>query len=180
MNGRDDTTVFLPLDSRIGGQGRSNHPTVGQFLTREQTRYIYKKIETGELINTDTIEQEIEQERHLDKMDDTSRDTNPYKELIVNNAEKIEPLMTQMEQWSILSNILNYVQHSRLHSMNHTLDNKAVDKCKYRPSADNKEFKELGFGGTPQKLQGEYMEIYKGILLCNVKLIRKHNGRTIQ
>ena len=48
----------------------NNHPTVGQFLTREQTRYIYKKIETGEIINTDTIEQEIEQERKLDKMDD--------------------------------------------------------------------------------------------------------------
>ena len=72
MNGRDGTTAFLPLDSRIGGQGRHNHPTVGQFLTREQTRYIYKKIETGKLINTDMIEQEIEHERQLDKMDDTS------------------------------------------------------------------------------------------------------------
>ena len=30
-------------------------------------------------------------------MDDTSEEINPYKELIVNNAEKIEPLMTQME-----------------------------------------------------------------------------------
>ena len=142
MNGRDGTTAFLPLDSRIGGQGRYNHPTVGQFLTREQTRYIYKKIETGEIINTDMIEQEIEQERQLDKMDDTSRETNPYRELIVNNAEKIEPLMTQMEQWSILSNVLNYVQHSRLHSMNHMLDIKAVDKYKYRPHTDNREFKE--------------------------------------
>ena len=32
MNGRDGTTAFLPLDSRIGGQGRYNHPTVGQFF----------------------------------------------------------------------------------------------------------------------------------------------------
>ena len=38
-----------------------------------------------------------------------SGDTNPYKELIVNNVEKLESLMTQMEQWSILSNILNYI-----------------------------------------------------------------------
>ena len=96
MNGRDGTNLFLPLDSRIDGQGRRNHPTVGQFLTREETRYIYKKIETGEIINTDVIEQEIEQERQLDKIDDTSREINPYKDLIVNNAEKIEPLMTQM------------------------------------------------------------------------------------
>ena len=40
MNGRDSTTAFLPLDSRIGGQGRNDRPSVGQFLTREQTRYI--------------------------------------------------------------------------------------------------------------------------------------------
>ena len=163
MNGRDGTTAFLPLDSRIGGQGRDNHPTVGQFLTREQTRYIYRKVETGEIINTDMIEQEIEQEKQLNKIDDTSRETNPYKELIVNNAEKIEPLMTQMEQWSILSNVLNYVQHSRFHSMNHTLDIKAVNRYKHKPNTDNREFKELDFGTMPQKLQEEYMDIYEGI-----------------
>ena len=111
------------------------------------------------------MEQEIEQERQLDKMDDTSGEINPYKELIVNNAEKIEPLMTQMEQWSILSNVLNYVQHSRLNSMNHMLDIKAVDKCKYIPSKDSTEFKELDFATTPQKLQEEYMDVYEGIHL---------------
>ena len=163
MNGRDGTTAFLPLDSKIGGQDRYNNPTVGQFLTREETRYIYKKMEAGEIVNTNTIEQEIEQERQLDKMDDTSGEINPYKELIINNAEKIEPLMTQMEQWSILSNILNYVQHIRLNSMNHTLYIKAVDKYKYRPNKDSREFKELDFGATPQKLQEEYMDIYEGI-----------------
>ena len=78
------------------------------------------------------IEQEIEQEKQLNRIDDTSRETNPYKELIVNNAEKIEPLMTQMEQWSILSNVLIYVQHSRFHSMNHTLDVNAVNRYKHK------------------------------------------------
>ena len=51
------------------------------------------------------MEQEIEQEKQLNKIDDTSRETNPYQEPIVNNSEKIEPLMTQMEQKSILSNV---------------------------------------------------------------------------
>ena len=155
MNGRNDTTTFLPLDSRIGEQGRDNHPTVGQFLTREQTRYIYRKVETGEIINTDMIKHEIEQEKQLNKIDDTSGETNPYKELIVNNAEKIELLMTQMEQWSILSNVLNYVQHSRFHSMNNTLDIKAINQYKHKPNTDDREFKELDFGTTPQKLQEE-------------------------
>ena len=65
MNSRDDTTTFLPLDSRIGGQNRDSCPTVGKYLTRDQTNYIYKKVETGEMINTDMIQQEIEKERQL-------------------------------------------------------------------------------------------------------------------
>ena len=161
MNGRDDTTTFLPLDSRIGGQNRDSL-TVGQYLTRDQTKYIYKKGETGQMINTDMIQQEIEQEKQLGRMDDTSRETNPYKELIVNNAEKIEPLMTQMEQWSILSNVLNYVQHIRFNSMNFPLDAKAMNRYKSKPDV-NREFKKLDFGATPQKLQEEYMDIYEGI-----------------
>ena len=162
MNGRNGTTAFLALDSRIGRQGRDNHPTVGQFLTREHTTYIYRKVETGEIINTDMKEQEIEQEKQLNKIDDTSREINQYQELIVNNAEKIELLMTQMEQWSILSNVLNYVQHSRFHSMNHTLDIKAVNKHKHKPNTDDREFKELDFGTPPQKLQEENMDVYEG------------------
>ena len=118
---------------------------------------------TGEIINTDMIEQEIEQEKQLNKIDDTSREINPYQELIVNNAEKIEPLMTQMEQWSILSNVFKYVQYNRFHSMNCTLDTKAVNKNKYKPNTDDRDFKELDFGTTSQKLQEEYMDIYEEI-----------------
>ena len=136
MNGRDDTTTFLPLDSRIGGQNR-DCPTVGQYLTTVQTKYIYKKVETPwEMINTDMKQQEIEKEKQLDRIDDINRETNSYKELIVNNAEKIEPLVTQMEQWSILSNVLNYVQHSRFNSMNHILDVKAMNRYKSKPDTD--------------------------------------------
>ena len=31
MDGRDGTTTFLPLDSRIGGQGRNDRHSIGQF-----------------------------------------------------------------------------------------------------------------------------------------------------
>ena len=34
LNDRDDTTTFLPLDSRIGGKN-IDCPTVGQYLTRD-------------------------------------------------------------------------------------------------------------------------------------------------
>ena len=56
MNGRDGTTTFLPLDSKIGGQVSHDRPNVGQFLTREQTSYVYKKVEMGEVINVNTIQ----------------------------------------------------------------------------------------------------------------------------
>ena len=98
MNSRDDAAAFLPLDSRIGGPSRDSQPTVGQYLTRDQARHIYKKVETGEIINANTVEHEIEQERQLSQMDDDSGEINPYRELVVNNAEKIAMQQTQMEQ----------------------------------------------------------------------------------
>ena len=72
------------------------------------------------MINTDMMQQEIEQEKQLSRMDDDSGEVNPYRELVVNNAEKVEMPKIQMEQWSILSNLLNYVQHSKFNSMNHS------------------------------------------------------------
>ena len=39
------------------------------------------------------LNQEIEQDQELSKLDDTSRDVNPYRELIVNNTEKIETVL---------------------------------------------------------------------------------------
>ena len=57
----------------------------------------------------------------------TQTETNPYKELIVNNAEKIEPLLAQ---WSILSNMVNYIQYDRHQKNYHSLDISAVNKCK--------------------------------------------------
>ena len=65
MNGKDDAATFLPLGFRIGGQSRGSHPTVGQYLTRDQARYMYKKVETGGIININTVKHEIEQEKQL-------------------------------------------------------------------------------------------------------------------
>ena len=70
--------------------------------------------------------------------------------------------MTQMEQWSIFNNVLNYVQHSKFNSMNYTLNVKAMNR--HTVNLDiGREFKELDFGLTPQKLQEEYLDVYEGI-----------------
>ena len=82
MNG---PTAFLPLSPKIGGQV-NNRSNVGQYFTREQTDFVYKKTELGEVMNTETLQQELEHEKQLNRIDDTIRETNPYKELIVNDA----------------------------------------------------------------------------------------------
>ena len=52
--------------------------------------------------------------------------------------------MTQIEQWSILSNVLNYIQHGRFHTMKQTLDIKSINKYKHKPDTEGgKEFREL-------------------------------------
>ena len=77
--------------------GKDNKPSIGQYLTREQANLVYNT-ESCEMINTETPQQELEHERQLNKTDDVTADTNPYKEMITNNAEKIEPLLAQIEQ----------------------------------------------------------------------------------
>ena len=54
MNGRNVPIMFLPLNSKIGAQVNNNRPSIGHFLTIEQSRYIYIKTESGEMINTET------------------------------------------------------------------------------------------------------------------------------
>ena len=44
-----------------------------------------------------------------DRLDDTSGEINPYHEIIVNKAERDNTVLTQIEQWSILSNVVNYI-----------------------------------------------------------------------
>ena len=87
----------MPCSTNIGGQVKSSRSKENNYLTEKQARHAYKKVESGSIINTDTLQQEIEQEQELNRIDDTSGDVNLYRELIVNIAEKTEPFLTQME-----------------------------------------------------------------------------------
>ena len=165
MKGRNDPTTFLPLSHKKGGQINNNKTKEDQYLSEEQARHVYKKIESGSIINADTLYQEIEQERELNRIADTSRETNPCKELIVNNAEKIEPLMTQMEQLSILSNKLNYIQYDKYPKNYHSLGNSAINKCRKNlcTKEEKRDILELDFGQMPDILEEEYLDVYEGI-----------------
>ena len=101
----------MPLGSKLGGNSKKKEVNKSDSiekngLTSTQADYIYRMVELGSLINKNTMKEEIDPDVELDKVDNNSGDENPYRELIVNNVGKIESMLFQMEQWSILSNVL--------------------------------------------------------------------------
>ena len=46
-------------------------------------------------------------EQDLDRLDDTSGEINPYHDIIINNTERHNTSLSQMKEWSILSNVVN-------------------------------------------------------------------------
>ena len=71
----------MSLDSKLGGEVHRRKFSEGEnrdkeYLTITQANYVYRKVESGNLINKSTMRQEIDQDIMLDKMDDTSGDQN--------------------------------------------------------------------------------------------------------
>ena len=136
-------------------------------LTPKQTEYIYKKVELGSLINKDTIKEEIDSDAELDKIDDNSGEENPYKELIVNNVSKIENTLSQMEQWSILSNVINYVQYSKTPKNFHNVIIKPVNNSRInkRIKDENKDesLLRVDLASISNESREEYLDRYEGI-----------------
>ena len=145
----------MPLNTNIGGQIRYDKHKYkeNKYLTEDQARHIYMKVELGDIINKSTIKQEIDQDQELNMLDDTSRDINPYRELIANNAEKTDIILSQVEQWSVLSNIVNYIQYERHPKNFYNLNIRAVNKEKHKKCSieEEKQMLELNFGDMPEK-----------------------------
>ena len=100
-------------------------------------------------------------------MDDTNGDENLYRGLIVNNAGKIETTLSQMEQWSILSNIINCVQYDKhpknIHSMSVRPVNKMKNKIKSRKDEKERPISEINFRDSSDGLKEEYLDRCKGV-----------------
>ena len=114
-----------------------------------------QKVETGNIVNIYTIKQEREVDK-LDKMDDTKGETNPYYEIVTNTVEKDDVNISQMEQWSILSNVVNYVQYDRHPKDYYDLDIKAVNLKSHKKiynKEEKRQMSELDFGDTQEKLK---------------------------
>ena len=100
-------------------------------------------------------------------MDNNSRDENPYKELIVNNSGKIDRALTQIEQWSILSNVINYGKYSKNPKNFHSMTikpakyNKVVKNTKSRNT--NESLLEINLVDNLDISKEEYLDRYEGV-----------------
>ena len=61
VKGKSGTTSFLPLGSKK--DGNITYIKGAICLTEYQIKYIYKKVEQGSDLNTETMKHEIEQEK---------------------------------------------------------------------------------------------------------------------
>ena len=157
----------MPLGSNLGRNNKEREINKSdniskEYLTMEQSDYIYRKVELGSLINKNTMKQEIDQDVELDKMDNTSGDKSLYRELIVNNAGNIQNTLSQMEQWSILSNVITYAQCDKNPKNFHVMSIKSANKNKTNIGRTQEEnhrpMSEVSFVNTSNRLIEEYLE----------------------
>ena len=68
----------------------------------------------------------------------------------------------------ILSNVINYAQYDRNPKNFYDLDIKAIDQKSHRKMYDrlkdgDNQILESDFGNNPDKLKGEYLDMYEGV-----------------
>ena len=73
-----------------------------------------------------------------------------------------------MEQWTILSKVVNYMQYDRNPKNNYDFDVKTIDQKNHkkiyeRLKEQDRHILELDSGNTPDKLRREYLDMYEGV-----------------
>ena len=138
------------------------------FNAQTDKIYIYKKVELGSLISKGTMKNETDLDMELDRIGNESGDENPFKELIVNNAIKMDSATSQMEQWSILSNVINYVQYSKNPKDFHAMTIKPVNNMRLNSISKDKNEGNMplrvDLTDAPNGSKEEYLDRYKGVI----------------
>ena len=124
----NEGTTLFPLKQQQLNLGRTVQfiqDRKNVCLISDEASYIYKKVETDSLVNVETIKQEIEE----DGLDNDNEAENPDQNVINNDFDRfnVHVNTSQMEQWSILSNVINYVQYNRNPRDYYKLDVKALE-----------------------------------------------------
>ena len=140
------------------------------YLTEDQTKYIYDKVESGDEIRVRKVNQEIwNNKMFLHKKAKGKEEINLYEKVLVSDINTLDKNKSQMEQWSILSDNIVYVRLVGYDVMS-GVDIKMVDYCDHR-----KMYKKMGkeqgqmmstdFGESPDVLKVKYMDVYEDVFV---------------
>ena len=88
----------MPFKSKFSGKARYIKDREAISLIEDQAKHIYKRVQTEDVVNVDTIKQELEPDK-IDKMDDANGKINPYHEIITNKVERDNIIVSHIEQW---------------------------------------------------------------------------------
>ena len=134
-------------------------------MTENQATYVYKKIEQGSSITTETMKQEIEQ----NKLTETDRENdNPCKKVRLNKVHWNEDKLMQIENWSILSNNVRYIQHDEKSKTPHKVDINTLDYCQHKElhhklKGEKSHMLNVDFGISPETMKSNYLDMYEGV-----------------
>ena len=135
-----------------------------QWLTKDQTKHIYNKIETGEEIRIRNLVQQ-------------NISNSPKQETFVSNVNQYEKALlsdrymrrsnVQMDQWSILSDNIVYVKSKDSDIMS-GIDIKSIDyrehKRMYRKmNKEGGERIDINFGESLEVMKSRYMDVYDNV-----------------
>ena len=135
-------------------------------LTEDQTRHVYKKVDTDKVITIETMKQEMKNDKmtrnRLNEEDTT--ETNHYQIVILNKVYKDNIKIEQMIHWSILSDLIKYIDGSL--DMAPSLTVKPLDYRQHKTfyhslKTDKGLTVDIEFEGG--KLEEEYFDMYDGI-----------------
>ena len=158
MKGRNGSTSFLPSKRKGGFQKEISE----QCLTKEQTKQIYDKIETGEMIKLRKLDwQDVPSSS---KQVTFTNDANPYERALLSDRTMKKGNNSQIKIWSILSDNIVYVRSEDRNIMN-GVDIKLIDYQEHKRMYKkmNKEGGEridIDFGESPEVMRSRYMDIY--------------------
>ena len=100
---------------------------------------------------------------------ETNRENhNPYQKVVLNKVYWDENKTTQMENWSILSNNVRYVQHDERSKTPHSLDMNTLDYCQYKRlynslKGEESHMLDVDFGSNPETMRSNYLDMYEGV-----------------
>ena len=156
----------MPNNCKRGGTFK-NIRNYDRYLTEDQAQFVYKKVNAGKEISTETMKQELEQEKSTKTEIDDSCDKT-YQKAILNEVNKKEKVSTQMDNWSILSDHVKYVRHDDGLETFHKLNVNMLNYCQYKDLYQELKGKEIptvdvDFGCSPEKLKSEYLDVYEGV-----------------